>query len=310
MRFTGLFLLLLLLTGCVVRPSQSTKQPFRGRTLSVSGYVLDATSCQPVAGVPITKNGVKTITAQDGFFRLKYPEAEFKEYRRDGGEALRVYSLNYAGSTAIPADTTQPVTLLLVRNTYRFPPQGFLNLADSTHATACVSPWLGLPGSQRAFLVQDSTCRQPRKLRALTFRVGNDGIDGFIRYPLRVRIYQYNGPELPPGSDLLPENYIIIAQSAGIFTYDLSGFDVTVSGSGFFLALKYPVGSDKVFGYDPMIGYSPIGPILHPPYLFAATRTWECSIGKGWQPVKPTESCWPLYESAISVEVEPAPAKH
>ena len=38
-------------------------------------------------------------------------------------------------------------------------------------------------------------------------------------------------------------------------------------------------------------------------------RTLEYVIGKGWHRATAAENCWPLYESALSVEVEPAPAK-
>ena len=39
------------------------------------------------------------------------------------------------------------------------------------------------------------------------------------------------------------------------------------------------------------------------------SRTWAYVIGIGWHRATAVENCWPLYESAISVEVEPAPAK-
>ena len=56
----------------------------------------------------------------------------------------------------------------------------------------------------------------------------------------------------------------------------------------------------------PVDDYVPIGPIMRPPCAFADIRTWEYVIGKGWHRANPAESCWPLYESALSVEVEPA----
>ncbi|GAA4043279.1 hypothetical protein GCM10022409_31590 [Hymenobacter glaciei] len=295
----------LLLAGCAVRSSQSTTQRFqKGRSASVSGYVLDAATCQPMAGVPVAKNGAQTRTAKDGFFRLKYPLAQYQLYMSKELDELGVYSLNYAGSAAIPADTAQRVTLLLVRNTYRFPPHGHLRPADSVHVSPCRSPWQSLPGSQRAFLIQDSSIHQPRKLRALTFRVGKEG---FGREPFRVRIYQYNGPDKAPGEDLLTENFVVSAGTEGTLTYDLTDYDVKVSGNGFFLALEYVVSGDKFYLDYHMVGYVPTGPVLHPPYVFANTRTWFYIIGKGWQRQPPAENCWPLYESALSVEVEPVP---
>ena len=72
--------------------------------------------------------------------------------------------------------------------------------------------------------------------------------------------------------------------------------------------MEYVVSGDHFWIDYHMVGYVPTGPVLHPPYVFANTRTWE-NTGKGWHRVMAAENCWPLYESAISVEVEPAPAK-
>ena len=295
----------LLVAGCAGRTPQSVDRSlYKHRMLMVSGHVLDAVSRQPMPGVPITKNGAQTTTTEDGFFRLKYPAAKKKHYNPETPDVLGVYSLNYAGKAAIPADTTQRVTLLLLHNAYRFPPHGSLCPADSVHTLPCASPWQGLPGSQRAFLFQDSSYRQPHKVRAFTVRVGKDG---FARgEPFRVRIYQYNGPDKAPGEDLLTENFVFCPPTEGVFTYDLKECDVTVSGSGFFLALESPTGSDSFYMRDPIVGYSPIGPLLRPPYAIADTRTWAHILAKGWQRIPATQTCWPLYESTLSVEVEPA----
>ena len=148
MSFLRLLLFSLLLAGCAVRSSQSTTQRFqKGQSASVSGYVLDAATRQPMAGVPVAKNGAQTRTAKDGFFRLKYPSANNRAYMPKELDELGVYSLKYAGSAAIPVDTAQRVTLLLVRNTYHFPPHGHLRPADSVHVSPCHSPWQSLPGS-------------------------------------------------------------------------------------------------------------------------------------------------------------------
>ena len=295
----------LLVAGCAGRTPQSVDRSlYKHRMLLVSGHVLDGASRQPVPGVPITKNGAQTTTTEDGFFRLKYPAAKKKHYNPETPDVLGVYSLNYAGRAAIPADTTQRVTLLLLHNAYRFPPHGSLCPADSVHALPCASPWQGLFGSQRAFLIQDSSYRQPHKVRAFTVRVGKDG---FARESFRVRIYQYNGPEKVPGEDLLTENFVFYPPTEeGVFTYDLKECDVTVSGSGFFLALEPPSGDSFFYMRDPIVGYSPIGPLLRPPYAFMDTRTWAYVLNKGWQRIPAVQTCWPRYESALSVEVEPA----
>ena len=80
-----------------------------------------------------------------------------------------------------------------------------------------------------------------------------------------------------------------------------------ISGDSFFLGLEYTVGGDKFLCFDPMDNYTPTGPVLRPPCARPDIRTWEYVIGKGWQRATAVENCWPLYESALSVEVEPAP---
>ena len=138
MSFQRLLLFSLLLAGCAVRSSQSITQRFqKGQSASVSGYVLDAATRQPMAGVPVAKNGAQTRTAKDGFFRLKYPSANNQPYMSKELDELGVYSLNYAGSAAIPVDTAQrccwcaiPTTsrptvtcVLLIRCTYLLVPR-------------------------------------------------------------------------------------------------------------------------------------------------------------------------------------------
>ena len=290
--------------GCAGRvPQTSTNLLSQSPAHSVSGYVLDAVSKQPLPGIPIAKNGAQTTSANNGFFRLNYPAAAQKRYSRNGLEELAVELPGYAGRAYIPAETTQLITLPLLRNPYRFPPGGYLRPADSAHVSPCTSPWEGLPGSQRAFLIQDSNIRQSRKLRAITFRIGRDG---FVREPFRVLIYRYSGLEQPPGEVLLTGSYQILTPTEGLFSFDLSSYEVILPANGFFLALEYATGSDSFYFVPYMVGYTPIGPILRPPYAFADTRTWAYVLNKGWQRIPAAQTCWPLYESALSVEVEPA----
>ena len=79
-----------------------------------------------------------------------------------------------------------------------------------------------------------------------------------------MRIYQYNGREQAPGEDLLTEYFVVCPPMEGVFSYDLSGYDVIVSGKGFFLAFEYVVGMDHFYVTAPIVGYSPIGPLLRP----------------------------------------------
>ena len=93
-----------------------------------------------------------------------------------------------------------------------------------------------------------------------------------------------------------------------MITYDVGSYDIMVAGSGFYLALEPILSSDKFFCADSTVAYKPTGPVLRPPCARPDIRTWEYAIGKGWYRATAAENCWPLYESALSVEVEPAPA--
>ena len=199
--------------------------------------------------------------------------------------ALVVRTIRYDAKATIPADSTQLVTLLLKRNAFRFQPYGCQQPADSVRIPPYYAghPKLGLPESQIAFLFRDSTIHQPRRLRSLTFRFGPSG---FALEPFQIRIYQNNGPSQPPGQDLFSEFFIACPEVAGVFTYDLSEYNTLVSAKGFFVALEYKVGGDQFYCTNPVVGYSPTGPLLHPPCAWADTRTWQYIGKQGWQRLK------------------------
>ncbi|GAA4043290.1 hypothetical protein GCM10022409_31600 [Hymenobacter glaciei] len=93
------------------------------------------------------------------------------------------------------------------------------------------------------------------------------------------------------------------------FSYDVSAYNIVVPAKGFYLGVEYLVGCDHCWGTSLIPNYTPTGPILRPPCARADIRTWEYVIGKGWHRATAVENCWPLYESALSVEVEPAPSQ-
>ncbi|GAA4043269.1 hypothetical protein GCM10022409_31580 [Hymenobacter glaciei] len=272
------------------------------KTRRVEGYVLDKASQRPVPHVRVWRDDYpprQARTDASGHFVLNLPA---KGYNR--GQLLTVQTLYYEGVAAIPADTTHPVKLLLKRNAYRFKPYGCQQLADTAHLSPYAPlPIKGLPATQYAFLIRDSSNSQPRQLRTVTIRVGRDG---FTREPMRLRIYQYSEQlNAPPGDDLLRENVVMCPPKEGVFTYDVSSCDIVVPGTGFFLALEYTAGSDKFYCNDPLVDYTPTGPVLRPPCARTDIRTWERASSFSWARALSTENCWPLYESALSVELVP-----
>ena len=286
----------------IVTQSQAVEKTFR-----LVGYVLNEVSHEPISGVMV-KSGYwvvgSSVSRTDvwGRFVMHLPVSFLNK-----GRQLQVHTMLYEGQAAIPTDTTQTVTLMLKRNAYRFKPFGCQQLADTVHIPPYVTmPILGYPGSQYAFFIRDTTARQPRQLRAITFRTGHAA---FSREPFRLRIYQgHDNSTAPPSEELLLETLNIVpSQEEGVWTYDISSYNIKVSGTGFFIAMEYFVGD--IHGWEESIAkYTPTGPILRPACARADIRTWEYVIGKGWQRATSAENCWPLYESAISVEVEPAPS--
>ena len=328
-RFLVVALLLPLLAACVASAPTYVWKPFtnpaattaggRGRapekTIRVSGYVLDAVSCRPVVGVVVGgldfgRFSKQPRTDSTGYFVLRLPASRWKV-----GSRLGVEIVFYEGSTIIPADTMQDVTIVMKRSAYR------MKWNSCQHATDTLQPppyravpILGLPGTQYAFLIQDSTARQPRKLKTLTFRFGTTG---FPRETFRIRIYRYNGPQQPPGEDLLTESITVQDVREGVFSFDMSLYNIEPHAadnvflpvSRFFVALEWMV-TEMRGVINPIEAPVITGPIMRPPCVRADVRTWEYTFGKGWHRAMAAENCWPLYENALSVEVEPAPSKH
>lgn len=275
----------------------------------LSGYVLDATTCQPLPNVTVLLSGWRLFkTDARGYFTLTLPS-----FVRKQPAELVVQSVLYEGSAPLPTDTASRVILLAKRKRFRTLAGECQQLADSVHVSPSAEPLFGLPGTQMAFLILDSAARQPRKLRTFTFRGGENG---FPCEPFRVRIYRYDGPEQPPGEDLLTENCVINNVRDGVISTDLSSYqiqphavgNVFLPTKGFFVAFEWIVTEWRGI-VAPMDAYVPVGPVLRPPCAFIDARTWVYVIGKGWHRATAVENCWPLYESALSVEVEPAPSQ-
>ena len=312
-------LLLPLLAACVASPPTYVWKPLINpsayvseggnqipeKTFCVSGYVLDAVSCRPVIGVVVGgldfgSSFRQPRTDSNGYFLLRLPISRWKV-----GSRLNVNTLFYEGGAVIPADTMQPVNILLKHSAYRKKRNSCQQTVDTIQPPPYnASPILGVPGTQFAFLIRDSTARPPQKLRTLTFQFGNDG---FPSEPFRIRIYRYNGPQLPPGEDLLTENCTVQDTHEGLSSFDISAYDISLPATGLFISLEWLVTELRGITY-PIQAYTPTGPILRPPCARADIRTWEYVIGQGWHRATAVENCWPLYESALSVEVESAPA--
>ena len=319
-RFLVVALLLLpLLTTCVVErhpaATRSATSQRSDKTFWVTGYVRDAVNQQPVAGATVHFQGVGPYglllgsrvpqTDVKGFFALRLPVGNLVK-----GGYLETRTLFYEGRTPLPADTSQPVTILLRRNAFRFKPikpNGCQPLADTAQLPRYVTmPIQGLPGSQYAFLIRDTTIHQPRKLWVITLTTG---LGAFPREPFTLRIYPCNNEPAAPPCANAPSEAFTVFPLAGTATYDIDSYNVMIPAGGFYIAVDYTTSSNHASSLSALPTHTPYGPVLRPPCARADIRTWEYVIGKGWHRATAAENCWPLYESALSVEVEPAPAR-
>ena len=214
---------------------------------------------------------------------------------------MRVRTLQYEGHFTVPADTAQRVTLLMRRNSFRFRPYDCQVLADSVHMAPYASPWMMIPSEQLALLIEGSVSHQPNRLRTITLRIGKNG---FYREPFSIHFYQYNGPEQPPGAELR-ESITASAGHEGVFSLDVRDYNIFLPAGRFFIAVEAAV---EIHSTTELLEeYTPSGPILRAPCVFFETRTWRFDWHhQAWQRATAAENCWPLYENALSVEVEPA----
>ena len=291
-----------LVVGCAGRiPQQAPKAGVR----SVSGYVLDAVTCAPLAGMGVyawsadISDLYSQRTNSRGYFRLETKPGNPLQ----AGSMLEGGNLYYEGNAPIPADTAQLLTLLLKHSSFRFRPYGCQVPADSLHI---LQDRVGLrvpelPDSQVAFLIRDSSLHQPGWLRALTFRVGRGG---FRHDVYRIHIYRYNGAEQPPGEEVLTHYLVWDAKPGGNVRLLVREYNVILPTTGFFVALECL--SQGRLTINATADSAAVGRVLRPPCALSDTRTWLYEAGKGWNRTTVVQETWPLYESALSVEVEPA----
>lgn len=304
-------LLTVLLSGCASiasSPYAPVAQLLPPVSVQVSGYVLDSVSKAPVPFVLVRHSYTaihggnayhqygpeKTYTDAKGYFSLaiSLKEAEKNTW-------LQVRTVGYEGELSIPS--IEPVIILLRRKNYQLRPVCTLAQADSIrinpYASQVPTAYNWLPGRQLAFFIKNTSPHAYHTLKSIAFRV-------FFSEGIRFRIYQFNGADQAPGIELLTENVLLCAGDADRWqTYHLEGFNITVPAKGFFVALEEPTGGSCCFCYPPMKNYAPTGPVIYPPCSFAAARNWIGSSEGGWRRFREAEECWPLYESAIKVEL-------
>jgi hypothetical protein len=160
----------------------------------------------------------------------------------------------------------------------------------------------GLPGSQYAFFVKNDKNKKLGNVRTVSFYIGENG---FPREPFRVRIYKADGNYNAPNTDLLTENVVVSAPQGGQwYTVDLTPYNIMAPEEGFFVAMEWVVSGDKFFATNFMDDYTPYGQIMRPTFEFKESRTWNYSIGKGWNLITASNSQGLRYNAMIKAEVD------
>ncbi len=160
----------------------------------------------------------------------------------------------------------------------------------------------GLPGSQYAFFVKNDKQKKLGNVRTVSFYIGEHG---FPREPFRVRIYKADGNYNAPNTDLLTENVIVSAPAGGQwYTVDLTPYNIVAPEEGFFVAMEWVVSGDKFFATNFMDNYTPYGQIMRPTYEFKESRTWNYTIGRGWNLITAANQNGLRYNAMIRAEVD------
>jgi hypothetical protein len=161
----------------------------------------------------------------------------------------------------------------------------------------------GQPGSQCAFFVKNDKNRQLGNIRSVSFYIGENG---FPREPFRVRLYKADGNYNAPNTDILTDNVVVSAPQGGQwYTVDLTSYNVVAPEEGFFVAMEWIVSGDKFFKTDFMdANYTPYGQIMRPTFEFKESRTWNYSIGKGWNLLTLANGEGQRYNAMIKAEVD------
>jgi len=161
----------------------------------------------------------------------------------------------------------------------------------------------GQPGSQCAFFVKNDKNKQLGNIRSVSFYIGENG---FPREPFRVRLYKADGNYNAPNTDLLTDNVVVSAPKGGQwYTVDLTSYNVVAPEEGFFVAMEWIVSGDAFFKTDFMdASYTPYGQIMRPTFEFKESRTWNFSIGKGWNQLTLSNGEGQHYNAMIKAEVD------
>ena len=314
------FLIIVLLAFWVVAGCASSAYRQRpGKIFSVSGYVLNSVSRKPVPHVLVECDWHRVLTDSMGHFAFTSTDRDVLY----AGMYVVVHTIYYDGQIQLQAGqgkTNDSLAILLHRNHYQFRPVATCPASDSVSIRPYASPELfnWWPGFQMAVLIKHKASAVADSLSAISFYGSNSSSSypsgyGMASFnPFRLYIYQIDTSSLKPMRNLLTDNVVLCFPKIGeTHTFNLRQYKIVLPPGDFVVGLEALIQGDKFYRCPPMLeDYHPSGVVLRPPCASAESRTWEFDfVSKQWQVIPSAESCWPVYENMVSVEVAPAPAK-
>ncbi|MET4075591.1 carboxypeptidase-like regulatory domain-containing protein [Hymenobacter sp. UYCo722] len=277
-KITLVFLLLLPLLG-------------RAQEIRISGRVVDAQTKEPIPFASIGLREAGTLTNESGYFRM----VESIGYKQD---SLIFRTLGY-GRRALLVEQGKAENISVELSRQQLP--GFTSCPVVPSTADQNAPFIaGLPGTQFAFFIGNDKRKQNRKMRSVSFYIGENGLP---METFRIRIYTADGKTHLPAADLLNETVLLTASKGGQwYTSDLSRYNIAVPQEGYFVALDFRQSAEQI-AQPESDKYVPSGQIMRPAFDFKDSSMWVYSPEKGWS-LFPQSSSSRRYNAMVKVEVE------
>ena len=261
----------------------------------ISGRVLDAQTKEPIpfASIGLRETGAGVLTNESGYFQ----RLEADGFTQD---SLVFSTLGY-GRRALLIEQGKAENISVELSRQQLP--GFISCPVVPYVVDKNAPSIATaPGTQFAFFIGNDKRKQPRKMRSVSFYIGENGLP---METFRIRIYTADDKNHPPAADLLTEPVFLTASKGGQwYTSDLSRYNIAVPKEGFFVALDFRPSAEQTTQPN-LAEYAPSGQIMRPAFDFKDSSMWAYSPEKGWY-LFPQSSSSRRYNAMVKVEVEPS----
>ena len=245
----------------------------RAQQFSISGLVVDANTKVPIpfASIGLRAAGTGALTNESGYFQLPGSD-KFKT------DSLVFMTLGYNRHAVLvePGKAENLCIGLSPRPAGLITdcPVGPCKTARKSSPPAKDEIIAGLPGTQYAFFIMNDKRRQHRKMRSVSFYIGENGLP---MEPFRIRIYKADGANHSPNTDLLNERVFLTATRAGEwYTIDLTRYNIATPKEGYYVALEFGK-SANALSQPALENYTPSGQLMRPTFEFNKSITWRYS---------------------------------